>query len=327
MTGAWVSFPFLRGLVLRDLIVRGLGRLLVFALLLPALAGATPAVTPQQALLLMGEMGRNLEYEGVFTYEHGGLLRTVRVYHAVVEGEPRERLVFLNGPHREIVHLGGRSCAEGTGLREIDVSEPADVDSIERHYHLSLKGIDRVAGREVQLLYLEPRDELRYGYVFGLDRETGMLLQSMLVGEDGRVLERFQFSDIRIGAEIDPALFDVSGDEQVTVVSDDCRSSQMLAEQQRWRAGWLPPGFRLSAVDRDPDVGREIMTFSDGLAVFSVFVDSERGVDLPELQAQRGATVAFLAKQAIDDMDYAICVVGEVPPQTAQRVALSLSPR
>lgn len=320
-----MSLPFLGGRALYYP-----SRLAVFLLLalccLPPLALATPAITPQRALLLMSEVSRSLDYQGVFTYEHGGLLRTVRIHHAQVADEPRERLLFLNGPPREIMHLGGQSCSDGMRLRGFDVRKPADVDSIERHYHLTLKGIDRVAGREVQLLYLEPRDELRYGYIFGLDRETGMLLQSMLIGEEGRVLERFQFADIQLGEKLDPALFEVGDSDQVTVLSGDCPSDQILVEQ-RWQTGWLPPGFRLSSVDSDPEVGREVMTFSDGLAVFSVFVDSERGVDLPELQAQRGATVAFLAKQTIDNTEYAICVVGEVPAQTAQRVALSLSLR
>ena len=304
------------------------GSVLLAALLsLPALVAATPAVTPQQALLLMGETGRTLAYEGIFTYEHGGLLRTVQVHHGVVEGQSRERLLFLNGPYREIIYRDGSSCAPGAPLRDLDIRDAADIDVIERHYQLSLKGIDRVAGREVQLLYLEPRDELRYGYVFGLDRETGMLLQSMLVGEDGRVLERFQFADIRMDATFEEALFDTPPSQQTTVVENRCQARAAgEAESSRWRVGWLPPGFYLTAVARDDQIGRDSMTFTDGLAVFSVFVDTERGTDLPELQAQRGATVAFLAKQTIKGTDYAISVVGEVPPHTAQRVALSLSP-
>lgn len=317
----------LRG-ALRSRLALLAGLLLAGLLLVPALVAATPAVTPQQALLLMGETGRSLAYEGIFTYEHGGLLRTVQVQHAVVAGQSRERLVFLNGPYREIIYLDGSSCAQGAPLRDLDIRDAADIDVIERHYQLSLKGIDRVAGREVQLLYLEPRDELRYGHVFGLDRETGMLLQSMLVGDDGRVLERFQFSDIRMDVALDESLFDTPPSEQTTVIEHHCQRERALAEAEssRWRAGWLPPGFQLTAMARDVQPGRDSMTFTDGLAVFSVFVDTERGTDLPELQAQRGATVAFLAKQAIDGADYAISVVGEVPPHTAQRVALSLSP-
>lgn len=289
-------------------------------------AGATPAVTPQQALLLMGEAGRSLAYEGVFTYEHGGLLRTVQAQHAVVAGQSRERLVFLNGPYREIIYLDGRVCTQGVPVRDLAIREAADIDVIERHYQLSLKGMDRVAGREVRLLYLEPRDEWRYGHVFGLDRETGMLLQSMLVGEEGRVLERFQFATIRLGMELDEHLFETPPGDQTSVVEQHCESHPERMTAPHWQAGWLPAGFQLSAISRDESAGRDSMTFSDGLAVFSVFVDTGRGTGLPGLQAQRGATVAFLARHSIDGTEYAVSVVGEVPPHTAQRVALSLTP-
>lgn len=310
---------------LRDSL-RPLAVLFAPLLLVPALAIATPAVTPQQALLLMGETGRSLAYEGVFTYEHGGLLRTVQVQHAVVAGQSRERLVFLNGPHREIIYRDGSSCAQNSPLRDLDIREATDIEVIERHYQLLLKGIDRVAGREVQLLYLEPRDDFRYGHVFGLDRETGMLLQSMLVGEEGRVLERFQFSVIEMGVELDESIFETPRGKQTTVIEHHCDAQSASIDTASWQTGWLPAGFQLSAVHRDAKLGRDRMTFTDGLAVFSVFIDTERGTELPELQAQRGATVAFLAKRSIEGADYAIAVVGEVPPQTAQRVALSLSP-
>ena len=170
------------------------------------------------------------------------------------------------------------------------------------------------------MLYLEPRDDFRYGHVFGLDRETGMLLQSMLVGEEGRVLERFQFSVIEMGVELDESIFETPRGKQATVIEHHCDAQSASIETASWQTGWLPAGFQLSAVHRDAKLGR------DRIAVFSVFIDTERGTDLPELQAQRGATVAFLAKRSIEGADYAIAVVGEVPPQTAQRVALSLSP-
>jgi sigma-E factor negative regulatory protein RseB len=68
--------------------------------------------------------------------------------------------------------------------------------------------------------------------------------------------------------------------------------------------------------------------FTDGLAVFSVFIDSDPGRSLPAIDANLGATVAVLTKADINNQEYAICVVGEIPRATANQIAsaISLSP-
>ena len=77
--------------------------------------------------------------------------------------------------------------------------------------------------------------------------------------------------------------------------------------------------------DRD---GQESMMFTDGLAVFSVFIDIDKGRSLPAIDANLGATVAVLTKADINNQEYAICVVGEIPRATANQIAsaISLSP-
>ena len=69
------------------------------------------------------------------------------------------------------------------------------------------------------------------------------------------------------------------------------------------------------------DQGVETLLFSDGLSVFSVFFDPQGGRLLPEVQAQRGATVAQLARVNARGGDFLVSVVGEIPIETAQRVA------
>jgi len=68
--------------------------------------------------------------------------------------------------------------------------------------------------------------------------------------------------------------------------------------------------------------------FTDGLAVFSVFIDPDKGRSLPSIDANLGATVAVLTKADINNQEYAICVVGEIPRATANQIAsaISLSP-
>ena len=60
--------------------------------------------------------------------------------------------------------------------------------------------------------------------------------------------------------------------------------------------------------------------------MFSVFVDSNGAIKVPDMEARRGATVAFLSRVQYNNNEYVICVVGEIPIETAKQVAQSLTP-
>ena len=93
-----------------------------------------------------------------------------------------------------------------------------------------------------------------------------------------------------------------------------------------WQQSWLPPGFGLAGYLKSGDSGGETLIYTDGLAIFSVFIDSSETVDIPKMQAQRGATVAYLTKAKISQQDFLISVVGEIPVETARAVAHAVIP-
>ena len=135
----------------------------------------------------MAEANRQLSYQGVFSYEHGGALKTVKVFHSVRDGQEFERIVHLNGPRREVVRRGNDLNCQRLGdalLRGVSLSSAGlDRNHIENYYNLYLKGEDRIAGRDVDVVHVVPKDTFRYGYALGIDKETGLLLQSMLIGQ------------------------------------------------------------------------------------------------------------------------------------------------
>ena len=59
-----------------------------------------------------------------------------------------------------------------------------------------IKGDGRIANREVSMVHVLPKDKYRYGYVVAIDKDSGLLLQSVLMSHTGKPLERFQFVDI-----------------------------------------------------------------------------------------------------------------------------------
>lgn len=201
---------------------------------------------------------------------------------------------------------------------------------LENYYDLYIKGHERVAGRDVIIVHVVPKDDFRYGYVLGIDKKMGLLLQSILIGSNKRVLERFQFVDISIGVLIDGMALEPTDTEHhmASLNASPClddKTNSLASTVRQWKSSWLPPGFAVAGSHRSTETGRETLVFTDGLAVFSIFIDSDEAANLPIIQAQRGATVAFLVRMDIERTNFAICVVGEIPIKTARRVAGSMA--
>lgn len=306
----------------------------VFVMALGVLFSAVPAMAesgrkelpadPEAILSTVSSAGRKLDYHGVFTYEFAGVLKSVEVTHIARDGLEHERWFYLNGPRQEILRKGP-FCGGMEGNLDRVVRPVVSHRLMSDYYDLQLWGEDRIADRAVWVLHLVPRDVHRYGFVFAVDQESGLLLQSMLLDASHRVLERFQFMSVHYGVDSDTASELVQATEMVqgekaSEHPAECRSDPPDADASAWQTEWLPPGFRLmSRSQENGDI--ESLLFSDGLAVFSVFFDGRDSERLPEVQAQRGATVAQLARIKAKGRNYLVSVVGEIPLETAQRVA------
>ncbi|MFP5337687.1 MAG: MucB/RseB C-terminal domain-containing protein, partial [Gammaproteobacteria bacterium] len=66
------------------------------------------------------------------------------------------------------------------------------------------------------------------------------------------------------------------------------------------------------------------LSYGDGLAKFSVFLEPLRGALVEDARSQMGPTVAVSKRISTADGDVMVTVVGEVPLGTAERVALSM---
>lgn len=291
------------------------------------------AASGEELLKQMAEANRQLNYTGIFTYEHGGTLKTVKVFHAVKDGREVERLVLLSGPQQEVIRRGNDvNCQRlGDAMLRGNAAGVANITKhhLDNYYSVQIKPDDRVAGHDVTVLHVVPLDEHRYGYVLGLDKTSGLLLQSMLIGNKNRVLERFQYVDIQVGSEIADADLGPEDDGHHLVSPDasPCiEQGKLPVTTSNWRVGWLPPGYAMAGHERSDDSGRETLIYTDGLSVFSVFVDPEMTASFPQMQAQRGATVAYLSRVEVGERQYVICVVGEIPVDTARLVAQSVAP-
>ncbi|MDF1690976.1 MAG: MucB/RseB C-terminal domain-containing protein [Zhongshania sp.] len=266
---------------------------------------------------------RELNYRAIVSYQVGDQLNSYRITHTVRDGKEFESLESLDGSHQDLVYHGHDINCVHPGPQLIRLFSGEEEQGFYRYYDLDVKGAARVAGREAVTLMIRPRDVYRLGYKLSLDKETGLLLRSDIVNQQGKVLERFQYVMLDLNIPADEPVVADAREVQHRDMKSDGAAIQALA--RRWRPNWIPAGFTLAQSENNDEAA---MTYTDGLAVMSVFVEplvnTEAGQTvIAEGGMRRGASVSYTV--AFPDQGRFATVVGEVPMLTAKQVAKSLT--
>ncbi|MGF1613743.1 MAG: MucB/RseB C-terminal domain-containing protein [Gammaproteobacteria bacterium] len=317
-------------IVLLSLVALGLGS--------PGRAEASTEA--EQWLDKMMQAARSLNYDGTFVYRSGPHLQSMRVIHRVdPDGNRRERLVSLSGVAWEVLRDGAqvtcilpdeRSVVIGKNRRRSFLASPVFKAPLQssQHYEFSVAGADRVAGRPTEIVTVTPLDPYRYGFRLWVDHETGLLLKSELIGEEGLPLEQFVYTSIEMHQEIPDQLLKPglsgSGFKQYHHGTASKPSAKTSASET-WRVTWLPPGFILSEDASDtiakPQVSVKRLVYTDGLSSFLVLMEP---LESPR-QAQQGLSKmgAVNAYGRLVD-GHQVTVFGEVPATTVEQVGNSI---
>ncbi|MBS7843561.1 MucB/RseB C-terminal domain-containing protein [Pseudomonas fluorescens] len=285
----------------------------------------------QDWLTRLGRAEQQQSFKGTFVYERNGSFSTHDIWHRVQDGQVRERLLQLDGSAQEVVRLDGRTqCVSGTLVAGLGNSRDApsralDPQKLNQFYELAVIGKSRVAGRNAIIVSITPRDQYRYGFELHLDRETALPLKSLLLNDQGQLLERFQFTRLDTSLPDDHDLQPGSDCTPVSVAKTQAPQAQSV---EAWHLEWLPPGFQLSnsSVRKDTQTKAtvESLMYEDGLARFSVFLEPISDVSVTETRTQLGPTVAVSRRLNTVDGEMMVTVVGEIPIGTAERIALSV---
>jgi sigma-E factor negative regulatory protein RseB len=301
---------------------------------------AMAADTAHEWLMKINHAARDLEYDGIFVYQHDVQLEAMHIFHKVENKSVKERLVSLNGAPREIIRDATEvRCywpdknsvmveyrkADSKGFPSI---LPERLQDLDEYYVLRLGNTERITGRLAQLVIVKPVDQYRYGYHLWADAETGLLLKADLLDTKGAILEQFMFTQINIGIKIPDAALapGMTGKSMVWYREDG--DTRHVSEKPGWSAAQLPKGFRLSAhMTRRLPMRKqpvEHLVYTDGLAAVSVFIEKqEKGVK-PFMQgpSRMGAVHAMSAQSG----DFQITTVGEVPAATVAFIGESVAP-
>ncbi|MEO5695524.1 MAG: MucB/RseB C-terminal domain-containing protein [Burkholderiaceae bacterium] len=305
-------------------------------------AGATDV--PAQArevrawLMRIHEAASHRNFQGTFVVSSGSGVSSARIAHYCEGPSQFERSESLNGRARHVYRHNDVVTTLWPGTRIATVEQrtllaqfpallQAGDDRIADFYEVSAQGVERVAGRQANVLRVKPRDAYRYGYRLWADRDSGLLLRADVMGDHDRVLESSAFSEVSIDVKPQPetVLQPMKRLQEYRVVPVVLKPTSL--ESEGWSLRQSVPGFReVSCVRRPMQRADEAgngpvedkviqAIFSDGLSYVSLFIEPFR----PQLHTQPMLTsVGPTQTLMLQHGDWWVTVLGDAPPATLQ---------
>lgn len=274
---------------------------------------------------------RELNYQGLFVYQNGGVIRSVQITHIYEGGREFTRNVVLDGRPREVFSEGDDIVIFNAKNDKVVIEKrrgqnlfpamlPTQLYPLKQNYKLKFVGQERVAGRLTQVLDMIPNDNLRYQYRIWSDSEYGLLLKMSMMDVQGHTLEQIGFNQVSMLQTKDLDWFQPKIDATKPYVMDD--TTDLTHTVENLVIPNLPAGYKkidqiqLKVPGRTTTVQQLI--FSDGLASVSLFVEPMiKGMQPRIGKKNMGSTNVY----AHVLNGYQLVVVGEVPAQTVEQIA------
>jgi len=299
-----------------------------------ALAAEQPAIAPADGVALLNRIqqaAQRQNYVGTFVHQQGTQVQSSRVTHVVDRAGEHEKLELMDGQAREFIRNNDdvRCYMPDSKLILIEkrarydtfpallTSAPVDVD---QYYRLSLEGVDRIAGRNAQLVVLEARDKQRYGYRLWFDKDSYLLLKAQTINEKGLPIEQVAFTNVTIGGTIDVSRVKPTATSTEGWRTETNRMVPVDLAQAGWSVTQPVPGFRKVMEVRRAFGGREDigqMVYSDGLAAISIFIEPASPHDSDEGEASKGPINVVTERHG----EFWLTVVGDAPAASVRDMA------
>ncbi len=318
----------------------------VAAQVLPPASSGVESVTSTEAritadwLMRTHEASKRLAYTGTFVVSSGGAMSSFKILHVCEGNQKIERVETLSGAPRSTFRYNDqvvtfmpeqklmRSETTGSLGTFPELLQSAD-NRVPDFYRVRKEGMERVAGLDADVVMLEPKDTLRFGYRVWTEQKRGLVVKLQTLDSSGKVLEQAAFSELQLDAP-------VRMDKLVQMMGkvDGYRIEKSpLIKTTAFAEGWSMKapvaGFKSVNCYKRPAsvVGGETRgeavqwIFSDGLASVSVFLESfDRQRHDKEASLSIGATQTLSRQLG----EFWLTVMGEVPMSTLRIFAGNL---
>ena len=249
------------------------------------------------------------------------------------DGVSMEQLNILNGPGKEYIRVN-----QTVSIFEPDAT-PYSITgdlidgpiphqlllaplALQSGYEFIAVGRGRVSGRVAQQIRIISRDNSRYSYQLWVDEQTAMPLKLNMLDLNGQLVKQVQVTQIQVSEEPD-AYFERINHDMLPPV----RASTKAVHRHAWQVSYMPDG--MTEVRRNTHrlmvTGQvvEYAMLSDGLVDVSIYVMPAQNSGLQNNVYRHQAKTLLTRLEG----DVQISIVGEIPPQTANKIAASLTAR
>ena len=291
-------------------------------------------LSPDELLDRMAHVVTVIDYEGTVIRRKNGDFEALKIVHKIIDGVINEKLSTQEGNGLEIIRIGNEVHCILPDKQTVLIEDwnnqstlfsalPSSEIRYGADYDVSIVREDRVAGRIAIMLAIRPHDAFRYGHRIWLDDETSFPLKTEMLGVDGELIEQIKFADIRLGTDIAKSALapTMSLDNFSWYKQPAYYTSQEV--ETNWESTDLPSGFRVTSSKTELLPGADApvthIVYSDGMATVSVFIAEKNETKFAE-KSNVGASSTYSMQQG----EFQITVVGEVPAVTVQRIATSM---
>jgi sigma-E factor negative regulatory protein RseB len=288
-----------------------------------------PEMTGIEWLKSMRQAASSRTYQGVVSYVKDQQMDSFKLYHRVVDGQERERLISMNSPIREVVRTGGTVSRYSADSQQVVVETkpsgqsvlmnlPEDPALLERYYRIHLRGQEYVAGALTQVVALEPRDEYRYSRLIWIDADTRLPLKLDVLNEDGQSVEQMVFMTINTKDPIASTDLEPTSGARSAITQISHRETQPV-KGLKWSIKDVPSGFQIvsySTLKRPPSsMPVEHILLSDGFSAVSIYIEGGEG-----RKATGTRKMGAINVDSVELDGHLVTVMGEVPLKTVSMI-------
>lgn len=264
----------------------------------------------------------------------GDTVDTLVNAHAIIDGEEREYISYLNGTPREVFRRGDAvTCVYPEGSSPMAdrnlINSLMQVPLINQYqtlrglYSFELADSDFVAGRKAIVINVVPIFGDRAGHRLWLDATSFLPLRHDVIDDRGVVTK--QLMAVLLELEVAPIeklsspLVDYD-DKLVHPLSGKDRELDLDSSQ--WEPKWLPQGFTKVATEKEAPGSSGHILYSDGIARFSVYIERNISANMhSRVFRHQGNTIV---EQSLEPKTL-VTVIGDISPRTAETVISSIS--
>lgn len=316
---------------------------------------STPAVsrvieTPGQYFNKMVETVSNINYKGILVFNNvapgDDNISAIEIVHSN-QNQKESRISSIDGGPISVYRKNDQIRELLGGKRQIEkimnnpfenfCAKTLDKRQLLQNYTFQFGPDSMIAGRDVKVVMLNPKNKQVFGHSFYIDKEHYMPLKMDFIPYKGSNINSYMFVNIEYPKHFNEEDLKIKMDGKVVMPDQEekLETRQTISKSERmknksekyassWKIEYLPQGFKIFDHQikkfHKKNSSVEHFVFSDGIALISVYIEA-----LPENQIFRGRSIkgAMSAYGAVQS-GHQIVVVGKIPIETLELVGNSV---